>query len=59
MNDEIELKPCPFCGSIEIHFSDSRGGAEGYMSCWNCDTRGPSENNKSSALSSWNERRNA
>ena len=56
--DETELKPCPFCGSDDLHFSDSRGGDEGYITCWNCDARGPDSATEKRASSEWNNRPN-
>mgnify|MGYP001329993143 CR=1 FL=1 len=57
MNDEIELKPCPFCGGTKLDVSD-----EDYVYCNTCDARGPSsyaENEEQSNYELWNERANA
>jgi Lar family restriction alleviation protein len=36
---EVELKPCPFCGSTEINKTDN--GHEEWLQCENCGAGGP------------------
>ena len=44
-----ELKPCPFCGCIEID-------DELNMICFECDTIGPQAKTRADAIKSWNTR---
>jgi len=50
MSDEIELEPCPFCGSDNVSVWDE------YVECMNCGANGPSCSNP---IALWNERANA
>lgn len=45
---DVELKPCPFCGSCEFDVIDCSKGK--YVVCKNCDTHGPD------GLGAWNTR---
>jgi Lar family restriction alleviation protein len=54
-----ELKPCPFCGSInvELVFSEPVHGAVGKtVKCDDCWAVGPDSDIKIVAIQSWNRR---
>ena len=65
------LKPCPFCGSMNTNLGYSgQPGVTAYVTCWECDTQGPSITAYSAtgvltgaqwneAVNKWNERRAA
>lgn len=58
--DEIELKPCPFCGSTnQTLFTCSTLDSDeiGYgFYCCNCKTKGPRGLSKELAAEAWNRR---
>lgn len=39
---DLKLKPCPFCGSNEIHISVSSGDDDTNVQCFDCGAEGPS-----------------
>ena len=54
-NDQEAIKPCPFCGSVEIYgtwISDS----DALMLCEACLAQGPMCDNEEDALQAWNRR---
>ena len=59
MKNDIELKPCPFCGETPTYGS-YRNPALGawYVSCPACHGCGPMEGSKREAEVSWNRRAN-
>ena len=54
MND-IELKPCPFCGSDDVFCSQGSEG-EDYVECWDCSAKVESYNGMDDAIAGWNSR---
>lgn len=51
---EIELKPCPFCGSEDVtcdRFEDVY-----YVECWDCSAKIESYNGAEDAVAGWNTR---
>ena len=51
---EIELKPCPFCGSDDVtcdRFEDVY-----YVECWYCSAKIESYNGAEDAIAGWNAR---
>ena len=57
--DEIELKPCPFCGS-EAFIKRSYGNDYSWIMCSNyeCHIDGPHKPTVKSAIKAWNKRTN-
>lgn len=56
MNEiEIELKPCPFCGSNDVVFGAGLED-ECYVECWDCSAKVESYNGLEDALAGWNAR---
>lgn len=53
-----DLKPCPFCGSKNIRFKDTRGWLETCGECEDCGALGPDGDidDVSSAVAAWNTR---
>jgi len=35
------LKPCPFCGSLNVGLSGIQGGADSFVTCFHCNAEGP------------------
>lgn len=63
MEDNIQWKPCPFCGSKKVSFSSFpyANPPRGFVSCRNCGARGPGKQFGSSSLEfpdldAWNNR---
>ena len=52
---EIELKPCPFCGSDDVVFGAALED-EYYVECWDCSAKVESCNGLEDALAGWNAR---
>ena len=48
-----DLKPCPFCGSRELH---GGGGGPWWIRCATCGTDGPSAGSQRKARTLWNRR---
>lgn len=56
MNEiEIELKPCPFCGSDDVVFGAGLED-EYYVECWDCSAKVESCNGMEDAVAGWNAR---
>lgn len=60
-DDAIELKPCPFCKSIDgphlYTVTDGDGNdMEAYVQCEDCDAQGPTRMEAHDAVSNWNTR---
>lgn len=54
---EPELKPCPFCGSKNIHVYAKNSDGYWYMvECSSCGSRSASHHDKKSAIETWNKR---
>lgn len=53
--NEIELKPCPFCGSDDVVFGAALED-EYYVECWDCSAKVESCNGLEDALAGWNAR---
>lgn len=53
-----ELKPCPFCGCLEIEIQRRiYPAADGYFGqCVSCETGGPLAKTYKSAIAAWNRR---
>lgn len=58
MNDIPELKPCPFCGSTDIHQVLIGLGHEdeGYQECEGCGASGPVKMGVAAQVKAWNRR---
>ena len=55
--DEIELKPCPFCGGdAEMQQGKYQGLRTFYVSCLGCGARTDLEYDEEFAADLWNER---
>ena len=50
---DIKLKPCPFCGNVEIR---SKVGAAWSIWCPQCGASSPKEPDEASAAAAWNHR---
>ena len=51
---EIELKPCPFCGSEDV--TCDRLEDVYYVECWDCGAKIESYNGMEDAVAGWNAR---
>lgn len=51
--NEIELKPCPFCGSDDVVFGAGLED-EYYVECWDCSAKVESYNGMEDAIAGWN-----
>lgn len=50
----VKLKPCPFCGSVDLFFVS---GSTCWWSCNNCDCMGPTKaKTQRTATKYWNKR---
>ena len=49
-----DLKPCPFCGSTDLHMQD----VDRFLQCYNCDATGPwhIDQTEAEAVAAWNRR---
>lgn len=57
IEDEIELKPCPFCGGdAEMQQGKHQGLRTFYVSCFGCGARTDLEYAEEFAADLWNER---
>lgn len=58
MDREIkELKPCPFCGSVDLSADPEDMLLLTWVSCNNCGAQGPSYNDDPyQAIEAWNKR---
>lgn len=59
--NETALKPCPFCGSVNVGLFSSFGDAttdENYMNaeCMNCGAQGATKLGETRAAEAWNKR---
>ena len=50
---DIELKPCPFCGSDDVTWFYGLED-ENYVECWDCSAKVESCNGLEDALAGWN-----
>lgn len=48
---EPELKPCPFCGSSDVHVIENLD-----VQCKECDAYGPEKPSREKAVNAWNTR---
>ena len=56
MNNDTELKPCPFCGGeAEMCSNSDREGKYWYIRCKNCSSRGSGYYESLSALKEYEE----
>ena len=53
--NEIELKPCPFCGSDDVVFGAALEDWY-YVECWDCSAKVESCNGMEDAVAGWNAR---
>lgn len=51
-----ELKPCPFCGSSDVHIGQDRGTSWWYVHCSDCQMEGIYDIGESGAIEQWNTR---
>lgn len=56
MSEEKDLKPCPFCGGLEI-YDTSRETYSFWLFCKDCGAYGPVGKNYENAVKLWNDRR--
>ena len=68
MTEDIELKFCPFCGSIDLEIEygfvleiDGHDETDGYVICKKCFSQGPTINGdvnkiKEKIIKAWNKR---
>ena len=54
--ENIELKPCPFCGGEDLDFIESECEQFVLVSCCDCCCSSCSDNDKEKAIKSWNTR---
>lgn len=56
----MELKPCPFCGSIYITMKEHPYGSyltpQFYLMCEHCGSQGPWSGSKNEVIKHWNTR---
>lgn len=53
----MNLKPCPFCGSEDVHCDDvSRGCDMWFVQCYECFATFPHFDSKYEAIEAWNRR---
>ncbi|WP_193323270.1 Lar family restriction alleviation protein [Erwinia endophytica] len=61
-NDELEMKPCPFCGGVDSDCFTEDGTGEGqywyYVECRRCDSRTGFHETDGAAITAWNTRAN-
>lgn len=50
-----ELKPCPFCGSLNVH---AIYAPDCWVKCLDCGAGGPERNSIETAAEAWNGRQN-
>lgn len=55
MTETPELKPCPFCGSEDVH-ADKNTEETFLMQCESCFSEGPEADSVPNALEKWNRR---
>lgn len=54
-----ELKPCPFCGSEDLHIDyhiENNSPKIFYVVCMNCFSQGPFHYTEKIAIDAWNKR---
>lgn len=54
-----ELKPCPFCGSEDLHIDyeiENGSPKTFYVVCMNCFAQGPFHYTEKIAIDAWNKR---
>lgn len=54
IEEEISLKPCPFCNSTDLKLIKS---VDMYIRCRGCDTNGPDGKDEKEAIKAWNTRK--
>lgn len=56
--DAPGAKPCPFCGSDDIHnwSSDDHGAPAWSVMCYGCECEGPHTPTEQEAIDLWNKR---
>lgn len=53
----MNLKPCPFCGSLDLKVTPIAGQIAGsYILCLKCGCNGPYKEHVSDAIEAWNKR---
>ncbi len=50
------LKPCPFCGSEEVHVVSYMPSKSHDVTCGKCETKGPVSKDRDEAIKAWNKR---
>ena len=55
MSDELNLLPCPFCGSAEVRLIERDDLLDSVM-CYECSAEGTATNDKQRAAEYWNRR---
>lgn len=58
MSQKLELKPCPFCGSSDVHLRRHQRAEMSWVSCVGCGLEAPTETGVSDdeAVTYWNRR---
>lgn len=54
--EEVEAKPCPFCGGVELIIEASPVDIEYYVWCTWCQIMGPADGTERGAVERWNYR---
>lgn len=58
--NEVELKPCPFCGSYDVVVDElDETYTSGYVRCRDCGAEGSIRDSCAEAAAAWNRRTNA
>jgi Lar family restriction alleviation protein len=52
---DVELKPCPFCGSSDVHIV-AGDKCDEWGTCVNCGADGPFRDTEAQAIAAWNRR---
>lgn len=55
MSEQVELKPCPFCGHEAVATQYVVGGRD-LVQCTFCSVKTPATNSRKEAVKSWNSR---
>jgi len=56
MNENQEIKPCPFCGMKVNEIEDPEFTGYIYVTCSSCCAQGPLVRSSKKSIEAWNER---